>query len=151
MVKQAFLCVVAVAALAACGGKKASTIPDETGDSDMEPAVDSPSDDTSGSGTMVPPEKMEEITRMLERKQRIVSRCLADAVEREELPPSSRGKMTLEIVISPAGRAETVKVLRSVLQSKTLEECVINHVREIQFPTLPKTYPTSYTYAFEAS
>jgi len=54
---------------------------------------------------------------MLERKQRIMSRCLADAVDAKELPKNSRGKITLEIVISPSGSPDQVKVIKSSLDS----------------------------------
>jgi len=100
-------------------------------------------------GEQVAPEKMDEINRSLERKRPIVSHCLAMAVDNKELPRSSRGKVTLEIVIV-GGKAETVKVVRSTLESKSLDECIIKHVREIQFPELPRPYETSYTYGFEA-
>jgi len=79
-----------------------------------------------------------------------VSRCLAFAVDNKELPKNSKGKVTLEIVISPAGKADSVKVVNSTLESKSLTDCVIGHVKEIEFPQIPQPYETSYTYAFEA-
>ena len=143
MVKLAGM--IAFWTVAACGGK--------------QPQATTPADDTSGggetvaapsSGVMVPPEKMDQIQRLLERKQGIVSRCLATAVDNQELPKNSRGTMTLELVISEAGKADDVKVVNSSLESPKLQTCVVDIVKEIQFPTLPKSYPTSYTYAFEA-
>ncbi|HMG24061.1 MAG TPA: AgmX/PglI C-terminal domain-containing protein, partial [Kofleriaceae bacterium] len=101
-------------------------------------------------GDMVPPEKMDEVKRSLERKRPIMSRCLAIAVDNKELPKNARGKVTLEIVIAPSGRAESVKIVRATLESKLLDDCVIGHVREIQFPELPRSYETSFTYGFEA-
>jgi len=98
----------------------------------------------------VPPEKMDEIIRNLERKRPIMSHCLAIAVDNKELPKSSAGKVTVELVIAPGGKADNVKIVRATLESKTLNECVINHIKEIQFPDLPKPYETSYTYGFEA-
>jgi len=140
--------LIAAVVLAGCGGgKKESTTPVETSDGDQEEA-DRKQD--AAEANMIPPEKMEEITRMLERKQRIMSRCLADAVDAKELPKNSRGKITLEIVISPSGSPDQVKVIKSSLESAKLTECVIGHVKTITFPALPRAYPTSYTYAFEA-
>jgi hypothetical protein len=131
-----------VAALvAACGGsQKAETTP---GDG-VASGGDAPS------GEMVAPETMDEINRSLARKRTVVSRCLAIAVDAKELPRNSAGKITLEIIISPNGKAETVHVVRATLESKMLSDCVIRHVQDIQFPTLPKPYETSYTYGFEA-
>ena len=129
--------------LAGCGGKQANPMQVEETAADNEPAAHP----RSG---QVPPEKMDEINRNLERKRPIMSHCLALAVDAKELPKNSSGKLTIEIVISPGGKADNVKVVRATLASKTLDECVINHVKDIQFPDLPKPYETSYTYGFEA-
>jgi hypothetical protein len=98
----------------------------------------------------VPPEKMDEINRSLDRKRTIMSHCLAIAVDNKELPKSSRGKVTVELSIATNGKADSVKIVRASLESKTLGECVIHHIQEIQFPELPKPFVTSYTYGFEA-
>ena len=146
MVKQL---LIAAVLLGACGGgKKGSTTTVDTSDHADQDQADQKQD--AAEAGMIPPEKMEEITRILERKQRIMSRCLADAVDAKELPKNSRGKITLEIVISPSGTPDQVKVLKSSLDSAKLSECVIGHIKTMQFPEIPKAYPTSYTYAFEA-
>jgi len=130
--------------LAGCGGgKHADTTPPGGGTAGGEQA------ERQG-GEQVPPEKMDEINRSLERKRPVMSRCLGIAVDNKELPKNSSGKVTLEIVISPNGKAEDVKIVRATLESKTLNECLINRVKEISFPELPKPYETSYTYGFEA-
>ena len=138
------LVLAGAVALAACGGKQTA---------DTAPTGGTAAGGASGaqaSSDFVPPEKMDEINRSLDRKRNIVSRCLAIAVDNKELPRNSSGKITLEIVIAPSGKAESVKVVRATLESKALSDCVIHHVQEIQFPELPKPYETSYTYGFEA-
>ena len=130
---------VALALVVGCAGKHTDTAPAPGG----EPSARSSGDD------MVPLEKMDEINRSLERKRQIMAHCLATAVDNKELPKNARGKVTVEIVIA-GGRATSVKVVRASLESRTLSECVISHVKEIQFPELPKPYETSYTYGFEA-
>jgi hypothetical protein len=137
--------LLAAVLAAGCGGKGG-------GDTTTGGLVSGTGNRTSAraDGAMVPPETMDEINRSLDRKRQIVSRCLAIAVDNQEVPRNSSGKITLEIVISPSGRAESVKVVRATLESKMLNDCVIHHVRGIQFPELPKPYETSYTYGFEA-
>ena len=132
--------------LCACGSKKPKTN-DEGG-----PGIDTTShgDTTDHSANMIPPEKEEEVTRLLDRKRPTVSRCLTMVVDNQQLPKGSKGKMTLGITISPAGKATGVKVISSSLESKPLEECVIGKIQEIQFPDLPKSFETTYAYAFEA-
>lgn len=138
---QVLHALVALGLVAGCGGKHADTTPSGGGTGG--------GGDTARGDEQVPPEKMDEINRDLDRKRPIMSRCLAIAVDNKELPKNSAGKITLEIVIA-GGKAETVKVVRSTLESEALKACVVRHVQEIAFPDLPKPYETSYTYGFEA-
>jgi hypothetical protein len=139
------LALLAGLAIGCGGGKQADTTP--SGGGGGGGATEAPS---GGGGDMIPPEQMDEITRSLNRKGSMISHCLAVAVDNKELPRSSRGKVTLEIVIAPTGRADSVKIVRASLQSKSLDECIIHRIQEIQFPELPKAYETSHTYGFEA-
>ena len=133
--------LLVVALIAACGGSKPA--PSTTPEPDREA--------TDGSAEMVSVETMDEINRLLDRKRTQVSRCITVAVEEQEVPKTARGKVLLKIVISPSGKASTVEVLNTTLESKSLLECVTNNVREIAFPAVPKDYETSYTYGFETN
>lgn len=144
---KAALVVGAIVAVAACGGKKQEST--TTDGVTIDPNATS-ADETDRSGSMIAPEKMDEINRLLDRKRPVVARCLTMAVDAQELPKASRGKVTLGMTISPAGKAGSIKVINATLESKSLTDCVIERVQEIQFPDLPKPYETSYTYAFEA-
>lgn len=134
--------VLVLFSVAACGGKQGSTTPPP----DPEPKVDN-----GGTGEpMVSADQMEEIQKMFQRKGTAVSRCLSMVVDSKELPKNSRGKITVEVTISPTGKPENVKIIKSSLESKPLRDCVLDRVKEIGFPAVPNTYPTTYTYAFEA-
>jgi hypothetical protein len=143
---RATLFAVVIAIGCGGGGKKPS---EESTTPTIDPNATS-GDTTDRSGSMIPPEKMDEINRLLDRKRPTVSRCLTMVVDNQELPKGSRGKMTLGITISPGGKATKVDVIKDSLDSKKLEECVIGKVQEIEFPQIPSTYQTTYAYAFEA-
>ena len=134
------LAVLAAVLVTGCGGKQSGDTTPTGGGERVERA--------SG-GEIVPPEKMDEINRNLERKRPAMSRCLTMAVDSKELPKNSAGKVTVELVIE-GGKAASVKIVRATLESKMLHDCVIAKIREIEFPQLPKPYETSYTYGFEA-
>lgn len=142
--------VVLVIALSACGGGGKKT--EDTTSSGVTPIDPNASsgDSTDRSGSMIPPEKMDQINRLLDRKRPTVSRCLTMVVDDQELPKGSRGKMTLGITVATNGKASKVNVISSSLESKRLEECVIGKVNEIEFPQIPSPYQTTYSYAFEA-
>ena len=138
-----------VLAAAACGGKNKNDA-NEGGGATIDTQATT-GDPTDRSGSMVPPEKMDEVNQLLGRKQMIVSRCLSTAVESGEAPKGAKAKITLEISISPGGQVTKAEVIKASLDVKSVQECVKGHVREITFPTLPKQYETSYTYAMEAN
>lgn len=130
-----------------CGGKHADTTPSggasgAAGGAEAETA--------SGGDDMVPPEKIDEINRNLERRRPMMSRCLSQAVDNKELPRNAAGKVTIEIVISPSGTVDSARVVRATLDSKMLNDCVISRIKETPFPQLPRPFETSYTYGFEA-
>jgi hypothetical protein len=136
--------ILAVLLIGCGGGKKADTTPEGGGLPERTYENQNTNDDN-----MISPEKADEIRNLLQRKERIMSRCLADAVDAKELPKNSRGKITLDIVVGTNGSAD-VKVISKTLESAKLEECVVGHVKSIVFPDIRVTYPTSYTYGFEA-
>jgi hypothetical protein len=137
------LAVVPVAlALTACGGGSKPA---------NQPAPAGRNDDQAVNGTVVPAEAMDEIGRSLDRKRNVVARCLSAAVDAGELPKNAHGRITLGFVISPAGKAGDIKVIKTSLESQTLTDCVIGHVTAIEFPTIPDPLPWSYTYGFEAT
>ena len=144
MTKTMLLLVVFAAA---CGGKNKN---DSNEGGTIDPNASS-GDPTDRSGSMVSGEKMDEINNLLQRKQMIVSRCLATAVEAGKAPKGTRGKITYEISIAPDGKATKVEVIKSSIEVKEVQGCVKRHIEEIQFPTLPKQYDTSWTYAMEAN
>ena len=146
MTKKLFL--LAVLTVAACGGKNKNDADEGGATIDTQATTGDPTD---RSGSMVPPEKMDEIANLLSRKQMIISRCLSTAVEAGEAPKGTHAKITLAIKISPSGHADQVDVIKSTIDIKSVQGCVKRHVEEIAFPTLPKVYDTSHTYAMEAN
>jgi len=144
--KTLFAMVSLASALAACGGKKADTTPTPPPDDSTASSPPPGSNDA-----MVDPQKMDEIKVDLDRKRGIISHCLAIAVDNRELPKATRGKILLEFTINTSGKAEGIKVLKADFESKSVTDCVIKHVGDIQFPELNKPVPWSYAYAFEAN
>ena len=134
----------AVVLMAACGSKPKQDTTPTTSDESTPPARDESAD-------MVPPEKMDEVQHALQRKEMIISRCLADAMEAKEVPRGTHGKITFEIVMDTSGKPSSVKVDKTDIQAQSVIECAKKHVLSVQVSALPKQYETSYTYAMEAN
>lgn len=140
--------ILLLAALTACGGHKSTGPTDPSGPSVM--GVEDKGDPNDHSGSMIPPEKMDEVQNDLKRKQMIISRCLADAVEAGEAKHNTHGKVTVELTVSSAGKAQNVKIAKSDIQTQSVLDCTKKHVEDIEFPQLPRNFETSFTYAMEA-
>lgn len=136
------LALVLLIPLAACGNKAkpADTTVVDDGDGSEEPS----------GGDVIPPDRMDEIKAVLDRKRTAASRCLADAVNSGKVPRNARGHVALGFTISTTGTAEGLKVIESSIESPEVEQCVMDKVQQIDFGALPKAIEWSYTYAFES-
>jgi hypothetical protein len=136
-----------VLVVAACGGKQ------KTGDDTSGSVLgqQDTGDPTDRSGNMISPEKMDEVTQDLKRKEMIVSRCMSAAQETGDVKKGTRGRVTFEIVIDTSGKATSVKVAKTDIQNEGVLGCAKKHVEDISFPQLPKQYETSFTFAMEAN
>lgn len=137
--------MVGLAVTSCSGGSKktASTTPGSGEDTTTTPT-------SEATGVMESAEALEGINRALDRKRPMAARCLSEVVDRKELPGNAHGKMTLGFTISADGKASSVKVIKSTLESEPLVACVTAIVERITFPTLDHAREWSYTYAFEA-
>ncbi|MBK7076851.1 MAG: AgmX/PglI C-terminal domain-containing protein [Myxococcales bacterium] len=131
---------------AACGGKSKSADTTPSGGGDDATAEDG---DDSG-GDLVPPERMDEITALLNRKRTAASRCLADAVNAGSIGKNARGHVALAFVIGADGHATDLKVTETSLDNEGVEACVMKKVEEIDFGPLPKALEWSFAFAFES-
>lgn len=136
-----------LAVLFACGGHK-SDPQEPKGESVL--GVQDTGDPSDHSANMIPPEKMDEIQQDLKRKQMIISHCLAEAVEAGDAKKNTHGKVVVELVVSPSGKAQNVKIVKSDFTAQSINDCTKKHVEDIEFPQIPKQYETSFTYAMEA-
>ena len=140
------IALVLTLAAAACGGKSKSADTTPSGGGDDDTAADG---DDSG-GDLVPAERMDEITALLNRKRTAASRCLADAVNAGTIGKNARGHVALAFVIGTDGHASDLKVTETSLDNEGVEACVMKKVEEIDFGPLPKSLEWSYAFAFES-
>jgi hypothetical protein len=138
--------------LIACGGGGKKDTNEPTGDGDGGDVGDAGDGGGDGGGdVMVPPEKMDEINVRLDRKRPTAARCLSDAILDGSAAKSTRGKITLEFVVSMAGKAESIRIAKSTLNNESVEQCVVAKVQDIAFPELPKPLEWSYTFSMDSN
>ncbi len=134
---------------AACGGKAKPA--DNPGDPAADGEVATDDEGAADDSGMYPPEKLEEIKSLLDRKRSAAARCLADAVAEGEAAKRARGRVNLAFVIGTNGKARDVKVVESTIKNDAVERCVIEKVEQIDFGAVPSDLAYSYSYAFESN
>lgn len=139
--------VAVVTMMIGCGGHKSQPAAPSGGGGDGGGEAEA----SDGDNGMVPPETFDKIKEALDAKRLVVSRCLSDAQLAGQASKSARGKVVLEFVVTPGGKAKDLKVQESSVGSKSVEDCVVAHVQDIGFPDVPKDVEYSYTYAFESN
>lgn len=126
--------------LVACGGHKAS-------DTTVDPGRTGGGSD----GDIIPPEKMDEVDQSLRRRSTQISHCLAVAINGGEVKRGTRGRITYAIRIGTDGHAASVSVVKSEIETQSVVDCATTLVKDTSFPTLPKSYETSFTYGLDAN
>jgi hypothetical protein len=149
MVRQgrtiAILAALAAITALGCGGKQqgdrpyvAPWEPDETVGGELPEE-----------GAVADTQRLEEIRRAFDRRSRLVGRCFSEAVDAGEIPASASGTVTVELVITPAGKATKVRVTQASLKSDTLHRCVVQSVERMSLPNLSRDMDYSYRFGFE--
>jgi hypothetical protein len=131
--------LVAVAAFGAC----AST-PSQTGEPQYN--IIRPSEQSAQTGG-VPPDKEAEIQLVLQQREPSARKCYQDVLN-EKHDRAFQGTVKVLISIEPSGKPSQVKVLGGTLADQTVQECLVQTLREFEFPSLAQAGEVQYEYRF---
>jgi hypothetical protein len=137
--------VAGMLALAACGGGQKtseSTTPSGEGD-------DEATSGGEGGGAQPDPDALDELTRVFNNKRPAVSRCYNDAVQSGKLDKKAKGRITVALTISAAGKAQAVKTAQDTLKSPDVETCVLALIKSWDLPEPGASTEFSFSYDFE--
>ena len=95
----------------------------------------------------VPPDKEAEIKLLLQQREPSALKCYQDVLN-EKHDRNFQGTVTLLIAIDPSGRASGVKVAGGTMSDPAVQECLVQTVREFEFPQLAQAGEVQYTYTF---
>lgn len=129
----------AVVLLAACGGSNSS--------GPREPKYTIIRNDQASETGGIPPDKEAEIQLVLQNREPTARKCYQDVLN-EKHDRSFQGSVRLLISLEPSGSASDVKIVNSSLHSPEVESCLIDKVKEFEFPQLTQAGQVQYEYAF---
>jgi hypothetical protein len=79
--------------------------------------------------------EIETIDQAMESKQESAQKCFKSAqAQGNPGAPVDSGEVELSVNVSPAGLVTYVSAIRSTMNSKYLEDCLIGEIRRIKFP-----------------
>ena len=96
--------------------------------------------DTGG----IPPDKQADIYLVLQQRDASARRCYQDVLN-EKKTRDFKGTVKILLTLNTNGTARAVKVMGGTLNNKDVENCLIQTIKEFEFPT----GDIQYDYKFE--
>jgi TonB family protein len=87
----------------------------------------------------------ETIQKILKQQIPSIELCYQKALEKK---PNTQGGITLQLVIDSSGRVTKMSLVSSKLNDKNLEQCIIQKIKELTFPTPEGTDKVNVTVSF---
>lgn len=132
-------------AYAACSGSDQPDV-EEPGKPTIEMAI--PDDDDGPEPVEVSADKIDEIQRYFERKNRFLNTCFTNAITAGEISKRGSARIAVTVVITTAGKVRSPKVTKMEPESDTLSSCIFEKMTRWKLPTLVKDFPYSHTFGF---
>ena len=100
--------------------------------------------DTGG----IPPDKQADIYQVLQQRDASARRCYQDVLN-EKKTREFKGTVKILLSLNTNGTAKAVKIMGGTLNNKDVEDCLVQTVREFEFPKLDRAGDIQYDYKFE--
>ena len=95
----------------------------------------------------VPTDKENEINLLLQQREPSARKCYQDVLN-DKHDRAFQGTVKLLISIQPSGQASAVKVVGGTLSDATVQECLVQTVKDFEFPALAQAGEVQYEYRF---
>jgi hypothetical protein len=96
----------------------------------------------------IPPDKQAEIQLVLQQRDSSTLKCYQDVLS-EKHDRAFKGSMFVILTIEPSGRLSDVRVAGGSLNSPEVGQCLVEKIKEFEFPQVPNTGSMQYEYRFQ--
>lgn len=99
----------------------------------------------------IPPDKQADIQLTLEQRDPSTLKCYSDVLN-EKHDRAFKGSVAILLTLEPAGessKASDVKIVNSTLNDKEVHDCLIEKLKEFEFPKLDHGGSMQYVYHFQ--
>ena len=96
----------------------------------------------------VPPDKQADVFLVLQQRDASARKCYQDVLN-EKHTREFKGTVKIMLSLGTNGTAKAVKVMGGSRKNGDVENCVIQTVKEFEFPTVDRAGDIQYDYKFE--
>lgn len=96
----------------------------------------------------ISPDKQAEIQLLLQQRNPSTLKCYNDVLS-EKHDRAFKGSVAVLISLEPSGKATDVSIVNSTLNNKEVHDCLIEKIKEFEFPEIEHSGSMQYVYHFE--
>ncbi|MGD0837690.1 MAG: AgmX/PglI C-terminal domain-containing protein [Polyangia bacterium] len=96
----------------------------------------------------IPPDKQADIYLVLQERDASARKCYQDVLN-EKHTREFKGTVKLMLSLNTDGTAKAVRIMGGTLGNKEVEDCLVQTVKEFEFPKLERAGDLQYEYTFE--
>lgn len=99
----------------------------------------------------IPPDKQAEIQLVLQQRDPSTLKCYSDVLN-DKHDRAFKGSVAVIVTLEPSGdasKASDVKIVNSTLNNKEVHDCLIEKIKEFEFPKLDHGGSMQYVYHFQ--
>jgi len=100
--------------------------------------------DTGG----IPPDKQADVQLVLQQRDASARRCYQDVLN-EKHSRDFKGTVTILLSLNTNGTARGAKIMASTLNNKDVESCLVQTLKDFEYPKLDRGGDIQYVYKFE--
>jgi pectate lyase len=119
-----------------------------SGDGESVPRVVRGNEDVRIDTGGIPPDKQADIYLVLNQRDASARKCYQDVLN-EKKTREFKGTVKVLLTLTTAGTAKAVQITGGSLKNKDVENCLVQTVKEFEFPKLDRGGDIQYEYTFE--
>jgi hypothetical protein len=96
----------------------------------------------------IPPERLGDIYLVLEERDASAKKCYQDVLDQKHTR-EFKGTVKLLLTLTTDGTAKNVQIVGGTLKNKEVNDCLVQAVKEFEFPKLSRGGDFEYEYTFE--
>jgi hypothetical protein len=96
----------------------------------------------------IPPDKQAEIQLVLQQRDTSTLKCYQDVLN-EKHDRAFKGTVFVMLTIEPNGQASDVNVVGGSLNNPEVGQCLVQKIKEFEFPPIPHKGSMQYEYRFQ--